>query len=589
MNKILATIFMLMSIRAFQLDETSISLLNVMLKPFGSSNSIDSITGSYAEFCRNFLYFEPAHPHDLQKLTMEMLEFNWENKAIQNLGEMTSERMIELLIQLLQTREHEILQNQYEGIKGDILTLAKNLLFRAVQLKEIEKLQKDHDLITLNKLGSSSAEKGQLMTISRSTLTTAIENFKAALNNRPIKVKQLVDLLDPELTSMYKRILPKYLDFVDFQTEPLKLFDNFLILTIQQIRDEQIKIGSHNHKTSMEKVIALIQIAANIEGEDTLSYGYISNFATNTILDLVLHQIKQQSFFLEVYNQILIMHTNKNSNQVSEQGKRLFLNLFMPKGYHEPNPEYIKLVYLKYVDQGIAKVSESDKRLSKMMSVYTIDLLHASTFHQYSLINSIDMDFVLSNMMVYYKTVNKIDFARFNLFRKMMMEYSTFFETYETIFISFYNFGLLWVNTSQRWDKYNQLSIGNLGMSLIDSLAYENWWFYALPDQKTFNINLKENYIAFVFITLESNMSYLRDNKIHFGTYNDVEDKNVEEFLFENERFVNTMTVIKEKYLSNDGFSFGVFNGVSLDNQFWSQMKKLYPARFEKKDVMSYI
>lgn len=198
-----------------------------------------------------------------------------------------------------------------------------------------------------------------------------------------------------------------------------------------------------------------------------------------------------------------------------------------------------------------------------------------------------DVHKILSAFPETAKTLTIADMVAFNHFRNLLINNSDLLDLYEQFFSSFYNVGLFFVEYCSWHNQGQQMSARQFPLRFDGFLTmcwkreggfWNTLWNGRLPDDSVYDMSISENYPAYKIINMQAAPALFLGSTVSFANYDDLEDKNIEELLFENIKFQNIILTIKELYLNNKALNFGAFRNLEIDNKFWERLMDVSKA-----------
>jgi hypothetical protein len=479
--------------------------------------------------------------------------------------------------------------NNYQQVVEDLKELTLKLMIRAIQLEKANQLndflftEENLRPLVVDYVKDTFGENGMIdSSVITSTITAQLEAFN-------------------------QKTLKAYTDLLDFQSDPLQLFANYINAIIGGIRANTIPINQKNRKVSLDTITELIRVASGLPSRiKERDQQFVSWVARTYIRSACRSAVTwEKAFFTDLYINILNFFFRTHQLININEAKRLVVEFFLPEDYPEPPKEYVKFLMVKFVEEGFkddALYLEPTYR--KLREVYIIDLLHASITHKYELMTEKELQHVIVNFEASMKLITVEDMAAFRDFRPLLINNRDLLETYEQFFSTFYNVGLFFVEYSA-WNRRGLRSSGDSPKStgkfavVFDQFLHTCWkgdggfWsslFNArVPDRTVFDTSVIENYPAYKIINMQAAPSDFFGRTVSFASYDDLQDKNIEELLFENPRFNTLILAIKETYLHNVGLNYGSFKGIQIDPSFWRSLAKTRPDLFPKLSISDVI
>ena len=549
---------------------------NFVLSGFAKNQNGPIIANMLNDFSNEYLYFKSKYNDNIIDKIIELSKFNWNSNEFENLGNLDEEIIQNEIQAILNKNKKEILSNNNAGLFSDMRKLARAIIFRSIQLNRFEEIE--------------------YLRINMETLMTAALDYKISTDFDPFMHKTTATAVSDDLEEFYLEVLPKYYEILVFQQNAFYLVDDFIREAFYKISKGVVLVDNNNMEISVNKIIDLLLIAHKLNGENEINMIYLIKMAENFVLNDCFSNIENlKEFSLSVFDRILIVLANTNSIPNLNAAKTLFVKFFQPDSYFAPTVEYVKFLNLKYVEEGKKKQVANHFQFEKLQIVYMVDLLWTTLHQKFEPMNKKEIYEILKEFRNYEKKINKVDLEHFNIFRVLILKNSDLLDRYYDVFRSFYDLGLYFMQANHANRHLKMSTFPKIFDQFLDT-AYQRdgnlanqIWHGFVPDQTNFNLNCAENYVAYKFINLQSFPSELSSTEVRFAKYGDLEDKNIEELLFESETFQDMILAFKGLYLNNEGLNFGAFAGKTIKKDFWDALYKLNPVMFAHRGILNIV
>lgn len=549
---------------------------NFVLNAFAKNQNGPKIANMLTDFSNEYLYFNSKYNDNIIDKIIELSKFKWNSNEFENLGNLKEEIISNEVQAIFNNNKREILSNNNAGLFSGMRKLARAIIFRSIQLNRFEEIDS--------------------LKISEEMLMAAALEYKISTDFDPFMDKKTAKAISDDLEEFYSEVLSKYYDFLVFQQNAFNLVDDFIKEALSKISKGVVLVDNNNREISVNKIIDLLLIAHKLNGENEINMTYLINIAeTHVFNDCFSKKENLKEFSLSVFDRILKALTNSNSIPNLNAAKTLFVKFFRPDSYLAPTVEYVKFINLKYVEEGNKKQVANHFQFEKLQIVYMVDLLWTTLHQKFELMNKKEIYEILKEFRNYEKKINKVDLEHFNLFRVLILKNSDLLDRYYDVFRSFYDLGLYFMQENHA-NRYLKMSTFPKIFDEFLDTAYQRdggmanqMWHGFVPDKTHFNLNCAENYVAYKFINLQSFPSELSSTEVKFAKYGDLEDKNIEELLFESETFQDVILAFKGLYLDNEGLNFGAFAGKTIKKNFWDALYKLNPTMFAQRGILNIV
>lgn len=590
--------------------------LHPFVLQFGQEKDLKAIEAYFRKFALDNFKFTVLSKGSLKDVLLKLSQLDWNLEDLYFLGDMgitsmeveaaedsvapavPTKAMIDAVQHLLNNNEEAIYKNRHAPLVAALKELGRHFLVRAVQLNQAYRLA---DFL-----------------ITEPLLSAAIAEFTDNRVQSPGLVvnKELAGVLASELAAYNAQLLADFINLLRFQAAPFQIFYHYLHEVTGLIATGKVPIDYRNEAITLATLTELVAICGILPAEDKDQYGFLSSFARSDVLS-VCHRTRVKSIsyadyykeqredaitnlFTSLYNNILAMFHRSHNIAVLNEAKKLYTDFFLPAGYHKPSTEYIRFLMVKYLEEGFKdKAAKKDAWLRRLREVYIVDLLHASSEYKKELMTELEIRKVLEAFLETTAILTRKNMAEFNDFRALMLQNSELLDRYEQFFSSFYNVGLYYVEFATWHDsslqsrtekfavKFDTLlseCLKRTGAGIISSFLNGR-----LPDDSIYDMAMVENYPAYKILNMQAFPAHFMHKSIAFSAYTDVQDKNIEELLFENGKFIDIILTIKEMYLNNKALNFGAFSGLTINSNFWTRLREVSPELFKKATVSEVI
>lgn len=551
------------------------------LHPFLQQFSQDKPLSKIEEFFRNFakdnLFLKTSYKGGLKETLTQLVQFDWMSIDISELKELDSETLKTQLATVLSNNEKNLLADKLDALEADLKVLSRRILIRAIQLNRVTDIPS--------------------LLITEEKLKSGIQEFKIANKLHPINTGLMTKSISDRLAEFTSQIVPLYVQLLVFQQKPFVVFDDFVRLVLMEIREEKIKINANNRQLSLDTILTLIACTAHFYSTDATGYEYLPEIARAEVLAGVKSPSRfLKAFFTSIYEGILKRLSEAHTIASLNEAKMLFVEFFLPEDYSAPTMEYLRFLMLRYAEEGLKPNGPESSGYNKILKVYHVDLLFTSVHHKFELIPEKQVREVIEKFQKFVDELTLDDMSAFNYFRGLLISNGELLERYEQFFGNFYNLGLMFVQyLSWKGTKAKEVNFGERFDRFLDEILKRDggflnaFWNGSIPSEEELDMNIIENYVAYKLINLHTNPSGFSAQTLKFSKYDDLQDKIIEELLFENEKFNEMIITLKELYLNNQALNYGAFSNLSIDGLFFAKFKESNPGLFIRKFKLNIV
>lgn len=587
MHKLVLAIILLQPALSIKFSTEDTTYSHTFLDQFGAEKSDRTIEEYFQTFAQTYLGGSLRVAGNLKDVIYELATFNWDSledaKSLNDLSEQTLQDEID---RILSSNEASLknpkpeASGKYKNIVSELKSLTGRVLVRAIQLGQ--GLELENYLLTAETL--------------RSRMSSFFQARFAHIQS--LNSKAISDIIVPQLEKANADYLKAYNDMLEFQMNPSQLFFRCLHGLFLAIEQGTISISAGNRQVSLDTLTTMIWVASGLphqsKDRDT---SVISYMARTYIHPLTRSPMKSlRLFFTDLYDNLLQFFYRTHKLIDLREAKTLVVEFFLPENYVEPPAAYIKFLMVKFKLEGFKdEALVKEMWYQKLREVYIVDLLYTSLFHQHELMTEKEVQQVITNFKKSTGLIDVQDMTNFRDFRNLLIINQDLLEPYEEFFRSFYNVGLFYVQYAS-WGRGKGPRLDdqprNTGKFALDfdyfllvcwkgDGGFWNQFINArIPEQSVFDISILQNYPAYKIINMQAALGDFTGRGVQFADYEDLQDKNIEQLLFENPRFSDLVLAIKGTILHNTGLNFGVFKGLKILPEFWKELRTTHSHLF---------